>query len=390
MKKHLMILAAVALLSGCSSMNPLEWFARGEDVVPPAALKPLTGGVVPRTLWSASVGHGSDKERLRLAPFVLRGKVYAADADGLLQARDALTGKMVWEANKDLAFSGGPGGGEDLVLIGTRGGQVLAFDADNGTERWTGQVASEVLSAPKTAAGIAVVHSADGTLTGLDARTGERIWSMREEPPKLTLRASASPVISGGAVICGFADGKLVSVDLPTGRVRWEANAGIPKGRSELERLIDVAADPVVLDGVVYVVSFQGDAVAVAEDTGIALWRRPLSSYAGLTADWRQLYVTDTSDTVWAVQQSNGAALWRQRDFFNRRLTAPAVLGDYVIVGDFEGYVHLLSRSDGSEVGRTRVGGGPITAQPVVVGDVAYVYGDDGSLAALSVSAAGH
>ena len=193
-------------------------------------------------------------------------------------------------------------------------------------------------------------------------------------------------MISGTAVICGFADGKLMSLDLATGRVRWEASAGVAKGRSELERLIDVAADPVVLDGVIYVVTYQGDLVAVAEDSGIVLWRRPLSSYAGLAADWRQVYVSDSGDNVWAVQQQNGAALWRQRDLYNRRLSAPAVLGDYILVGDFQGYVHLLSRTDGGFEGRIRVGDGPISAAPVVVGDVAYVYGDDGKLAALSVA----
>ncbi len=389
MKRHLIILAATALLAGCSTLNPLNWFARGDDVAPPAELKPLANPVVPRVLWSAGIGDGTDKESLKLRPFVHRGKVYVADANGLVQARDALDGRVVWKVEEKLQFSGGPGGGEDLVLIGSRDGQILALDADSGAERWRSRVASEVLSVPTSAAGIAVVHSVDGTLTGLDARTGERVWSVRNEAPKLSLRASSSPVISGTFVICGFADGKLMSLDLATGRVRWEANAGIAKGRSELERLIDVAADPLVLDGVIYVVSFQGDLVAVAEDTGIVLWRRPLSSYAGLAADWRQVYVTDSGDNVWAVQQQNGAALWRQRDLYNRRLSAPGVLGDYILVGDFEGYVHLLSRTDGGFEGRIRVGDGPITAAPVVVGDVAYVYGDDGKLAALSVAAPG-
>jgi outer membrane protein assembly factor BamB len=340
-------------------------------------------------LWSADVGAGTDERWLRLVPFVHRGRVYTADAEGLVQARDATSGALVWSAEAGEPVSGGPGGGEDLVIVGTSDGEVLAADADTGQERWRARVTSEVLSAPTAGLGVALVHSQDGNLTALDARTGERLWVTRREVPNLSLRGSSSPLISGTTAICGFADGKVMGLDLATGLVRWEANAGVATGRSALERLADVDADPAVIDGVVYVATFQGDVVALSEQTGIVLWRRELSSYAGLDGDFSRLYVTGADDHVWALQQRNGAALWRQRNLENRRLTAPAVLGDYVLVGDLEGYVHLLAREDGTLAGRTRVGDGPITAAPVVVDGVAYVLGDEGDLAALTVPGAG-
>ncbi|MGD2082455.1 MAG: outer membrane protein assembly factor BamB [Chromatiales bacterium] len=387
MKRRTLVFLAALALGGCGSLNPLDWATRGEDVVPPAELVEIPNAVPLSIIWSADVGSGTDERWLHLVPFVHRGRVYTADAEGHVEARDATNGALVWSVEAGEPVSGGPGGGEDLVVVGTADGEVLAADADTGAERWRARVTSEVLSSPTAALGVVLVHSQDGNLTALDARTGSRLWVTRREVPQLSLRGSSSPVVSGTTAICGFADGKVLGLDLTTGLVRWEANAGIPRGRSALERLADVDADPLVIDGVVYLATFQGDVVALSEQTGIVLWRRELSSHAGMAGDFSQLYVTGEDDHVWALQQRNGAALWRQRNLDHRRLTAPAVLGDYVLVGDFEGYVHLLSREDGSLVGRTRVGEGPITVAPVVADGIVYVLGDEGDLAALRLPA---
>jgi len=388
MKRYLILLVAATLLNGCSSLNPMNWWG-DEDANPPAALVEIPNGITPRVLWSAQVGEGSDKRRLGLVAAVDDGRAFIADAQGLIQARDADSGRVIWTQETDLPFSGGPGAGDGLALIGTLDGEVLALEADTGEQRWRSRVASEVLSVPAVGAGVVAVHSVDGSLTALDARTGVRMWVTRRDVPDLSLRGSSSALISGGSVICGFADGKLVAYDLFTGRPLWEAYAGVPSGRTVLERMIDVDADPVLIDGVIYIGTYQGDLVAVSEQDGAVLWRRSLPTEAGLTGDWRMVYVTDTSDHVWAVQQLNGAALWRQRDLQYRRLTAPAVLGDYVVVGDLEGYVHLLSRDDGSLAGRVRVGDDPIIARPVADGGKVYVLGTGGDVAALTLSSPG-
>ena len=133
--------------------------------------------------------------------------------------------------------------------------------------------------------------------------------------------------------------------------------------------------------------TYQGDMAAVSEDTGVILWRRKLSSYTGLGADWRQLYITDADDHVWAIDPGNGSALWKNKKMHARMLSAPAVLGEYILVGDFEGYLHWLAVEDGRLLGRTRVGKAPITTTPLVVDGVVYIYGDGGEMAAITVAA---
>jgi len=188
-------------------------------------------------------------------------------------------------------------------------------------------------------------------------------------------------------VICGFASGKLVALNLADGKLIWEVSLASPHGRSELERMVDIAGDPLVRDGVAYVTTYQADLSAVDVKTGVVLWRRELSSYAGLGGDWRELYVTDVADHVWAINPRNGSSSWRQEKLHGRKLTAPAVIGDYVVVGDFEGYLHWLARDDGHMLARVRVDRAGISATPLVVDDSVYVYGNGGELVALSVPA---
>jgi outer membrane protein assembly factor BamB len=270
------------------------------------------------------------------------------------------------------------------VLLGTRDAEVIALNESDGAELWRSRLSSEVLSVPQVQGETVVVHTIDGKLYGLDVESGAQQWEYDRTVPVLTLRGNSSPVIDGSSVIAGFASGKLVNLDLYSGDPRWETLVTPPRGRSELERIIDIDADPVIYDGIIYVCTFQGEVAALSMDTGVVLWRRPVSSHAGLSADWRHVYVSDAKDQVWALDPHTGAGLWKQDKLLNRRLTAPAILDDYVLVGDLEGYVHWLSYEDGSLMARTRVGNAPISAPLRVVDDIAYVYTEDGVVTAMT------
>lgn len=374
------------LLSGCSSMNPIDWFADEDNSEPPAELVEMEDSVSATIRWSASISDGADEQRVKLVPYVDKGRVYAASRNGEVRALDAESGRPLWSRDTELEISGGPGAGEGLVLVGTSNGEVLALDENDGSEKWRARVSSEILSVPKASYGVVVVHTIDGKLFGLDAASGKQKWLYDRTIPVLTLHGSSSPVIADRRVICGFASGKLAMLDLGTGDLLWEVSVSAPSGRSELERMVDIDGDPLVLDDVVYVVTYQGEMAAVSLETGIVLWRRQLSSYAGMGADYLYLYVSDDTDHVLAVDPGNGAALWKNKKLQYRKLTAPVLLGGYVVVADFEGYLHLLSREDGKLLGRLRVAKSAITTPPIVVADVAYIYAEGGEMVAVTVS----
>ena len=379
----LWVMASILLLTGCGAIE--RNFLGGEDNrEKPAELEPLDE--VPfsvETLWSASVGSGDEKQFLQLTPVAAEGRVFAAQLDGTVAAYDAATGDRLWERDTELNITGGPGSDGDVVVVGTDNGEVAAMLAGGGDALWQVQVSSEVLSAPQVSEGVVVVRTIDGKLFGLDKRTGKRRWIYDRSVPVLTLRGTGAPVVAQGVVVNGFDSGRLVAVDLIDGQTVWEARLAVPRGRSELERLVDIDASPVIADNTVFAVTYQGRIAALDLLSGDLLWQRDMSSYTGLSVDNDFLYVTDADSQVWALDRINSASTWRVEKLRARGLTAPAVLGEHVIVGDIEGYVHWLSREDGRQMLRVKVGSAPIFAQPVVAEGICYIYDSDGNLSAL-------
>ncbi len=376
------LLAVLALLGGCSTVT--DWISPAEQD-PPAELQDIDAKVTAQELWRVDTGAGSDDKRLNLVPTLEGGRIYVADAEGHVSALDASSGRALWSVQFDAPLSGGPGAGEGLVVIGTIDAEVIALSQADGSLKWRAGVSSEVLSTPVVADGRVVVRTIDGKIDGLDAASGERKWRYEREIPILTLRGTGSPVLSGDHVLCGMAGGKLLSLRVRDGAVLWDATVSVPRGRSELERLADIDGDPLVVEGIVYVATYQGEVAALEESSGALLWRRKFSSYSRMAADRYNVYASDADGSLWALDADNGSARWRQEDLHNRQLSDVALVSDVIAVGDFEGYVHFLSPKDGSLIGRTRVGSKPITKGMRVVDDTLYVMGDGGELAALQL-----
>ena len=380
-------------LAGCAAFDGLsegvsgisDYFLGGEDNSdPPAVLIEYTPEIKIEELWQETVGDGADEQSLKLVPVIGSGKIFAADRNGLVQARDPGTGRLIWEAEIDVPFSAGPGLGVGTAILGSSDAEVVALNSENGEVLWRSQVSSEVLSVPVIANGIVIVRTTDGAVIALNEKNGGKLWSYEHNAPALSVRGIGAPIIVEGNVIEGYDNGKLLALRLADGKYAWETSIAIPKGRSEVERLVDLDVDPIEAGGVIYIASYHGGAAAISELDGDVLWRNEsISSYTGLSNDSRYLYLSDSTDDVWQLEQRTGASLWKQKDLHQRKLTAPAVYENYVVVGDFEGYVHWLSTSDGRQLGRIKVADSAIDAKPVVVDNTVYIYAKDGTLAAL-------
>jgi outer membrane protein assembly factor BamB len=390
-----LLLVFTTLLTGCAAVDTVkesisgitDYFSGGEDnTAPPNPLVEYTPEIKLEVLWKESVGVGADEQSLKLIPVVGSGKILAADREGVVQARSLTTGNLVWETETDVHFSGGPGLGAGTVILGSSDAEVVALDIETGAVLWQTKVSSEVLSVPIVANNIVVVRTTDGSVVALDEKTGGKRWNYERSVPALSLRGTGSPLVVGGNVIGGYDNGKLMALRLADGKYAWETTIAIPKGRSEVERLVDLDVDPIAINDVIYIASYQGGIAAISEADGEIMWRNEtISSHSGLSNDYRYLYLADSESHVMQLDQSNGAALWKQKDLHQRRLTAPAVYENYVVVGDLEGYVHWLSNVDGRQLGREQVTEGPIDAKPIVVDNTVYVYAKDGTLAALKV-----
>jgi len=356
-----------------------------KKLAPPTPLSKIQQSVDTRKLWSSSLPSKAKQSFARLRLEVDSNVVFAATEAGYVAAFSRDKGKKLWRVNTKLRLGGGVGVGESHIYVGSYEGDVLALNRDNGEIAWQTNVASEVLAAPQEDNGVVVVPTSDGHLYGHRSDNGQRIWTHQRQTPALILQGASAPVPLDDRVLSGFASGHLDMLNIADGKLIWSVTAGVPQGRTELERIVDIDSDIVVHNDIIYVASYQGRVSALNIDSGRPLWSRELSSYAGLAADNNALYVSDADDKVWALDLSTGATLWRQEKLQRRSITGPVLHDDYVVVADFDGYIHWLSKADGSFVSRLRITGKGVLSTPTVVDDTLFVSGKNGSIHAVQL-----
>nr|NIP17442.1 outer membrane protein assembly factor BamB [Xanthomonadales bacterium]NIX12232.1 outer membrane protein assembly factor BamB [Xanthomonadales bacterium] len=379
----ILALPALLTLQGCSWIQ--SWGEDKDDPNAPSELVEFNPTLTVNRLWSQDVGVGIGRQKAQLRPAHDSGTIYTADFEGRLFAVDAQSGRILWERETELPFSGGPGVSGDLVMLGTEDGRVHAFGRSGGQPFWSADVSSEVLATPLEQDGIVVVRCVDGRVFGLNADTGRRIWIYDHAVPLLTLRGNSVPLIRAGVVFIGYDGGEVVALNLDDGSLIWEQAVVTSEGRSELERLADIDGQMVFIASDLIVSSYKNRLASLAADSGRLLWFKEISSATGLTVDRTNLAVSDRNDSVWLLDRRNGSTIWKQEQLAHRALTRPAIQGGFVVVGDFEGYVHWLGISDGQFAARVEAGGDGFAAAPLVVGSALYLLTRDGDLVAYSV-----
>lgn len=375
---------AVALLSGCSTVkNLLD--GRGKDrSKDPTPLVQITPSVTVSKLWGASLGKGKESLGVAQRPAIADGRVYAAAVEGGVSAFDLRSGQSVWRYASELPLTGGPGAGEGLVVVGSLEGDVVALDAATGAEKWKSKVANEVLVAPAIGGGMVFVHSNDGRVTALDAGTGERRWFYSADVPTLTVRGNGAMTVGPGILFVGNDNGTLTALSMTDGGVVWTTPVAQPEGRSELERMADVDGPALLDNTTLYATSYKNHTVAIDGPSGQLIWDRENGGPRGLGLSNSAVVVTDPTGKVWGLDKNTGSSLWQQDGLAYRSTSAPAVQGDYAVVGDLEGVLHWLRLSDGAFAARSSVGGA-ITGQPAVADDILVVQTTDGQLAAFAL-----
>lgn len=350
------LIAIVFTLPACSVLTELrsdmaDQLFGAEPPNPPAELEDIKASYTAKIDWSVSLG---ETARYDYTPALETSFLYGANAEGDVIKIDAVSGKELWKTNLGEAISGGVGTGGGLVLVGTNKGHIFALDV-TGKPLWSSKLSSEVLSVPRYFDGKVIVRTGDNRIYGIDAADGKRIWVYERTAPALTLRSSVGVIVDGGAVYAGYAGGKLAAVRADNGKLIWETTVAQPKGVTEIERIADITSLPFVDGPLLFSVAYQGRIAAIDRKNGQVLWNRDISSYNGLTAEDGKLFVSHTLGSVYALDYENGRTFWRQGNLANRRLTKPLSMGTFVAVGDLEGYIHFLSRDDGSFVGRIKI-----------------------------------
>ncbi len=345
---------------------------------------PLKNRIDIKTVWHTKLGGEKPILRLGLSAAVDEDRVFAASYKGRIDAFALGTGRQLWQRSLKAPLSAGPGVGDGLVVIGSSKGDVIALSETDGAQRWRVRINAEILSAPAVGGGYVVVRGVDGRLHGLSSKDGSEFWVVDQQVPRLSLRGTSRPLLSGDLAICGFDNGRVVAVTASSGSSAWEAAVGQSHGSTELQRLIDVDA-AVVSDGDdLFAVAYQGRVARLVRDSGQIEWARDLSSFRGLAVDANAVYVSSAEGELVRLDRRTGTEQWRQKSLLHRQLSAPTVYRGRVVVADFAGFVHWFDAATGDPIARVLIGKKQRVSTPMIVaGDLLVVFGDNGELSAL-------
>jgi outer membrane protein assembly factor BamB len=348
-RSYLLLISLFVLLfvSACADDDNLDQ---------PEELVPFYSDYYLDVSWHKSSGAGVEEQYVFLHPLILREVAVTSSRDGEINIISLQTGEYEESIELDTVISAGVGGDEDVWLLATRDAHVIAVDAKSRSELWRTRVPSEVLARPALYKDTVIVRTIDGKILSLDVNSGKIRWQYQRAIPDLTLRGTSEPVIARGKIFVGLEDGRLIAISPDNGEVIWDVALSVPTGRSEIQRLVDIDGDTELYGRVLYAASFQGRVAAIDVDRGQFLWARDFSTHTGVILDEKVLYSSDDQGHIWALDRLNGATIWKQEKLAHRKLTRPTIIGDYIAVGDFEGYVHLMSRYDGHFVARYQLG----------------------------------
>ena len=405
-RRHVLLLplfAGALALSGCGLLTKM--FNHGSNLELPKPLTAFTPTLQVHELWSTRIGDGEGRSGVRLRPTYANGKLYLVSTNGKLEALDATTGKRLWEHSvrtgdgiwpfhhrkpgPDGRYAGGPTVEGNLLVVGTQGGHVDAFDAGTGKPLWSSEIDAEVISPPAIDAGTVYVRSNSGNIYALDANTGARKWvNDQANMPLLSLRGNGPLLAAHGVLLYGTDDGNVVSLREDTGSAQWKIPVSKGLGRTDIQKLND-SDGALQLDGnTLYATAYHGELTAINAAQGQILWNRPFSSYVGVGVASNAIIGVDSNSLVWAFSKDGGGNLWKQDALEHHWLTAPAIQSQYAVVGGVQGYVDWLQLSDGKLAARVRLSRDAIRARPVVNGNTVYVEDEKGHVAAYVIDAA--
>jgi outer membrane protein assembly factor BamB len=381
-------LLSVTLLSGCSL------FSGEEDVVKMSPLPTVENQFTPSTAWDVSVGSGIGDFYSNLHPAYADSVVYAADRKGTVKAVNADDGKEIWSVNlaekdgwfghKSALLSGGLTIAGGHVYVGSEKAQVYALDAGDGSIVWQTTAAGEVLSRPTSSDGLVLVHTSNGQLQALDENSGVVKWTVNLDMPALSLRGESAPAVAYGAAVVGGDNGRVSAVLMQQGQLIWQQRISQATGTTEIDRLSDVDTTPVIVNGVVYALAYNGNLTALDLRSGQIMWKRELGSVNDFIVDGNRIYIVDQNDRILALTTDGGVTLWTQSDLLHRLLTSPVLYNGSLVVGDSEGYMHWVNPDDGRCVAQQKVDSSGFLTEPVVADGKLLIQAKDGTVYAIT------
>jgi outer membrane assembly lipoprotein YfgL len=366
--------AAVTLLSGCSWLQSIPFIGSGGgEKAKPAELTPNPATIGVRQAWTARVGQVG----FSLSVNTAGGQVAVASDDGTVAVIDPATGRDVWRMSVGAPLASGVGSDGSTLAVVTRSNDLVALSG--GKQLWKQKLPAVAYTAPFVAGGRVFVLGADRAVSAYDGQTGRKLWTQQRAGEPLVLRHAGVMLAVGDTLVVGLS-GRLAGLNPLNGTVRWESPIASPRGINDVERLVDLVGTVSRIGNNVCARAFQASVGCADAARGALLWTKPANGAEGVSGDEQRVYGTEADGKVVAWKRENGERAWASELLMHRGLSAPLVLGRSVIVGDAQGYVHMLSREDGKLFNRLSTDGSAIAAAPVAAGNTLVVVTRNGGV----------
>lgn len=356
--KFIAMFLILLVLSSCSSLSSMKFWGSDEvDSDEPKTLVPISNSVKINVNWTKSFS--GDNFLGNFIPAFGSQSVFFADTNGSIKSINPNTGTIQWESQVN-ALSSGVAAGFGVIVVSDIEGNVITLNQDDGSVLWTLNLKGEVLAPAAIDPKFIVVKTGSGELLALDKSSGEISWSYRSKLPALTIRGSSSPVIEGDIVYATFDNGRLGVFELDSGFPVWDGAISYAKGSSELENLVDSDSNPVIDAGLVYTINYQGNLSLFDTSQKRAVWQTEASSFYSPLLIRGLIILVESKSNLRSFFTKTMEESWTSDAYLNRQLSNPISFSGYTIVGDYEGYVHVLDPLNGKTVGRKKISKKPI------------------------------
>ena len=351
-------LISILIISGCSSLDSLRFWQNDEiDPDEPKKLNSFSSQRDIKILWKNSFKGENDIGNF--LPDFNAQKIFFGDSSGNVSSINPLDGNKNWSVQLNVLASG-TAAGFGIVVVADIDGNVIALDQEDGKRLWTSNVKGEVLSRVAIDAKIVVVKTGSGELIGLNKDNGEILWSYRSKLPLLTVRGNSSPIIVDNLIYTSFDNGRLGVFELNSGFQVWDGAISFVSGVSELENLIDSDSDPVIDGGLIYTTNYQGNINIFDPAQKRSVWTHESSSFYSPLISRGMLMVVDENSEIKSFALKTLLESWKNDEYLNRSLSNAVSYKGNVIVGDYEGYVHVIDTLNGKTIGREKLSRNPI------------------------------
>jgi outer membrane protein assembly factor BamB len=345
-------------ISSCSSISSLKFWDKNEiDIDEP---RPLEAIIIDKKIniqWDSSFSGNNSLGNF--IPGFTSNSIFFADNNGNVRSIDPISGNAKWE-KKLSTLSSGVASGFGIVVVADIDGNVIALNQDDGSMLWKENVKGEVLSPAAIDTKFVIVKTGSGELLALDKINGQLLWSYRSKLPSLTIRGSSSPVIDGDLVFSTFDNGRLGVFELNSGFPLWDGAISYTKGSSELENIIDSDSNPVIDGGYVYTTNYQGNLNLFDIAQKRSVWQSPTSSFYSPLLTRGLIVLVESDSLLRSFFTKTLKESWISEEYRNRNLSNPVSFSGYVVVGDFEGYIHIIDALNGRTVSRKKISKKPI------------------------------